>query len=105
MLRQYRAIEESRSSHLALRRAGSLPCQLAGPTFDGMRGSVTPGMVVKAGGGGRLGHVASVSDEGFQIADGPMVKWDEIIEVKDDEVHVAVHRPALDERTQESPRK
>jgi hypothetical protein len=65
---------------------------------------VRPGMIVRSGTAKRMGHVAVVRDDGFDLADGPTVRWDEVIEVKDDEVWVSAHRHALGERAQGSPR-
>ncbi len=61
-------------------------------------------MTVRSGDGSKLGHVDAVSEEGFQISDGPSAKWEEVIEVRDGEVYVSSHRAPLDERTQSSPR-
>jgi hypothetical protein len=61
------------------------------------------GMPVRSGDGALIGHVEGLEESGFRVG-GEVATWQEIIEVKDGEVWVATHRPALGELRQESPR-
>jgi hypothetical protein len=59
------------------------------------------GMPVRSGDGELIGHVEALEESGFRVG-GELATWQEIIEVKDGEIFVATHRPALGELRQES---
>lgn len=61
------------------------------------------GMPVRSGDGEKLGHVASISADGFWLGDdGPFAPFTDVIEIRDGEVFVSTHRVELGERRQEA---
>lgn len=54
-------------------------------------------MPVRSGDGDSMGEVRSVDDQGIVLEGGLVAQWSEVIEVKDGELWIAAHRPALEE--------